>query len=352
MKPDRNSNGSSSVPISNVALWGGLAGLFAGVSIWIWTIAAGRGASDSRPGVINRPTGFGAAAPAMPSMGALSDSSPGTSIVSEVEVTDESPRSAGIRPVWLTRFQAREYQAAHDAILEAELDDEELQRHLGDLVDVLVKADWYDDRNFPYSYKIDALLKEPNGRDRLLQRWNLARSTVSSLDPSPRKLRLLARMELAAKMLNETASNLKTDHAQTGLAPGLQESDEKGNPISSSVPVAEIDLLKKPLFEFGPTVSAIRKEIKSDVEALTARNSIKYLSSSGWGLLRTGLLSLMGALTAGVGGLIVKMYSESIAARLPAPFWSLAIVNRFRKKSGTAGAEYESASSAVDGDAH
>jgi hypothetical protein len=46
------------------------------------------------------------------------------------------------------------------------------------------------------------------------------------------------------------------------------------------------------------------------------------------------------------------MYSESIAARLPAPFWSLAIVNRFRKKSGKAGAEDESASSNVDGDAH
>lgn len=352
MNLERNSNSGAGVSISNVALWGGLAGLFAGLSIWIWTVVAGRNAPESRPVLISRPLSS-VTAPGMPSMGALSDSGPANAAVTEVEITDESPRSAGIRHVWLTRFQSREYRAALDTILEAELDDEEMQRHLGDLIDVLVKTDWYDERNFPYSYKIDSLLKEPGGRDRVLQRWNLARSTVSSLDPSPRKLRLLARMELAARMIDETASNLKLERARSDVPPELQELDEKGNPVRQPQPATDTKVIKGPLFDLQTTVAAIRKEIKTNVEALTARNSITYLSSSGWGMLRTGLLSLMGALTAGVGGLVVKMYSESIAARLPAPFWSLAIVNRFRRKPDAQGAgAAESEQSNHDSDVH
>lgn len=351
MKHDRNSNGIAETSIAKVVVWGGLAGLFAGASIWVWTIAAGRNSPETRPVLINRPLSSGTAS-GVPSMGALSDSAPAAAAVAEVEIADESPRSAGIRHVWLTRFQSREYRAALDTILEAELDDEEMQRHLGDLIDVLVKPDWYDERNFPYSFKIESLLKEPGGRDRVLQRWNLARSTVSTLDPSPRKLRLLARMELAAKMLDETASNLKPERARSDVPPELQELDEKGNPVRKAEPAVDTRLRKGPLFDHQATVAAIRKEIKTNVEALTPRNSITYLSSNGWGLLRTGLLSLMGALTAGVGGLVVKKYSESIAARLPAPFWSLAIVNRFRGKPDAQGAGAESARPHHDADVH
>lgn len=352
MKLDRNSNGITGVPIKHIVFWGGVAGLFAGLSIWIWTLAFPGRSPASRQMLIARSSGSGAIATGMPGMGALSDSTPIRAAVADVEQADESPRSAGIRHVWLTRFHSREYRAALDTILEAELDDEELQRHLGDLIDVLVKPEWYVEQTFPYSFKIDSLLKEPDGRDRMIERWNLARTTVASLDPSPRKLSLLARMELAAKMLNETAVNLKLDQQRSDVPPQLQEFDEKGNPIGKPAPVADTNVRRGPLFDYDSTVAAIRKEIKADVDALTARNSIKYFSSNGWSLLRTGLLSLMGALTAGVGGLVVKMYSESIAARLPAPFWSLAIVNRFRKKPGTAGAESESGTSNVDGDAH
>jgi len=351
MTLDRNSNGISGIPIKSIAFWGGLAGLFAGLSIWIWTVAFPESSSASRQMRFNRYSGSGAVAPGTPAMGALSDSTPVRAAVAEVELADESPRSAGIRHVWLTRFHAREYRAALDTILEAELDDEELQRHLGDLIDVLVKPEWYVEQTFPYSFKIDAHLKEPNGRDRILERWNLARTTVSSIDPSPRKLSLLARMELAAKMLNETALNLKLDQVRSDVPPQLQEFDEKGNPIGRSAPGTDTNVRRGPLFDYDSTVAAIRKEIKADVDALTARNSIKYFSSNGWSLVRTGLLSLLGALSAGVGGLVVKMYSESIAARLPAPFWSLAIVRRLSGKPASAKATSESTSIA-DGDAH
>jgi hypothetical protein len=317
--------------IRRLAFLGGFIGLVIGLFLWAWPYSrplqdvtqplnARHVPSSSRP-EINEP-----ALRTLNEQGSTLDTS--SSTVSK----NESPRSAAIRFVWNARFLEGDFKGALLAIRSASLGQTEESEHIGDLIDILIDQSWYEEKIFPGSVGLELLLGRPRGRELLGERWAAAIEAISLIEPSPRKVRFLARMELAAQMLRKADSEslggsdqreknlsesqtFRSDDAksQAGTLPPIQEIDDKGNPLDAAVPAASAAETPTPLLDYESVARNLRKEIGLSLEALPTRNSIWHLSWIGWGLLRTSLLAALGSLTAAVGGLLNKKYSASIA---------------------------------------
>ena len=81
----------------------------------------------------------------------------------------------------------------------------------------------------------------------------------------------------------------------------------------------EVSTKDLPILDYAAESKALRDETRAVLAVLDATppgRPISHFVSTGWGLLRTGLLAATGALLTAVGGLLAKSYAELIVRNL------------------------------------
>jgi hypothetical protein len=309
--------------ILRLALLGGLLGLGVGLALLAWSAVRPSSETAVGPSASRGSSTRGPAGTSGHGAGTLGDEAgPAAATTATGAATSESPRATGLRFAWSVKVFENDFEGALEAIEGSGLGKAEHEAQLLELADALIPRSWIDDKKYPVSIDVEAVYRKPKGRDLLARRWATARSTMAALKSTEqsvqvRKVQLLSRMQLFARIFDETPGHVDESVGLNARRP-IREVDASGKPLPARP--EEKPAKSPPILDYASESRSLGEEARSAFALLAATPTDKsffHYAWVGWGLLSTCLLSAAGALFTSVGGLLTKSYSELIVRKLP-----------------------------------
>ena len=288
--------------LGKLSLIGGGLGLGFGLILGVWLEfrpAAPLSPGNAVPTQFHQPTGVLSAENPEPDAGkAAAQTHP-----------SESDHAQAVRHRWHAKVISKDYEGAVFIIQQSRLTPVDKTNQLTNLIDALFPDQWINTHldDFPECPEIDSLYQEPGGPARLKQRWTVARSIVMQMAPSLDKSQRLSRLELYAQILDAVP---RVHQKPKATDQALVETDENGTLLPSK---STAEVSSTPIIDFDHERQALDTESDATMATLDAtppEHKLSRVVVSGWGLARTGLLGMAGALLSATGGLLLKSYTD------------------------------------------